>query len=197
MYSRYTEFTFAPTDRQAVVDFWEHVAIPSASRQPGWRAAYVLESDEVGGVLRTVTLWDTTADFERYQASAEHAELGRGIRDSGLSIVARDGLEALQAVTASGPVLRITRARFDPTRQVDAATYWRETGGPMMRAAPGCMHAEAYWADEGNEFTLVAEWASREDAERFLASPDHRAFGAAMDALSSAVSERIVGDRIS
>lgn len=196
MYSRYTEFHFDPDDRDAVVHFWESIAIPSASQQPGWRAAYVLESDEQAGVLRTITLWNAAADFERYQASEEHDKLGQGIKGSGLSIVARDGLTALQAATASGPVLRVTRARFDPARQIEAAAYWRETGAPMMRSAAGCMRAEAYWADEGNEFTLVAEWASREDAERFLTSPDHRAFGAAMDALSSTVSERIVGDRI-
>jgi quinol monooxygenase YgiN len=157
----------------------------------------VLESEETPGVLRTFTLWDAQADFDRYRASDEHVTLGTGIRDSGLRTAVRDGLTARFGASAGGPLLRVTRARFDAARVAEAAAYWRDTGGPMMRRAPGCRRADAFWAGEtGTEFTLVAEWASTEDAQRFLASPDHKAFGAAMDALGSSVFERIVGDLI-
>jgi heme-degrading monooxygenase HmoA len=196
MYARYTEFQFDARDRDAVLRFWETVALPSASRQPGWQAAYVLESDESEGVLRTFTLWDEPADFHRYRSSEEHAALGEGIRSSGLRIVVRDGLESRFMATSAGPLLRVTRARFDPARVADAAAYWRDAGGPMMRRAQGCRRAEGYWAGDGSEFVLVAEWASREAADAFLAGPDHRAFGAAMDELGSTVFDRIVGDHV-
>jgi quinol monooxygenase YgiN len=196
MYARYTEFEFDPADRERVLRFWEEVALPSASRQPGWRAAWVLESDEREGALRTFTLWDDPADFERYRASDEHAVLGAGIRDSGLRTVAREGLWARHGATAAGPLVRVTRARFPAERLDEAAAFWRETGGPMRRRAPGCLRAEAFWAGEGDEFTLVAEWASPEAAQRFLDGPDHRAFAAAMDELGSVVVERVVGGRI-
>jgi heme-degrading monooxygenase HmoA len=198
MYARYTKFQFDPADREAMLRFWETIAIPSASRQPGWRGAYVLDSEATSGLLRTFTLWDGPADFERYKASDEHSTLGAGIRDTGLTITERDGLVARFAAisTTSAPLLRITRARFGPDQAPGAADYWRTTGGPMMRRAPGCLGAEAYWAGDGTEFVLVAAWASREDAERFLEGPDHRAFGAAMDELGSVILERIVGDRI-
>jgi quinol monooxygenase YgiN len=198
MYSRYTEFRFQPSDREDVLAFWETTALPSASAQPGWRAAYVLESLESDGegVLRTFTLWDERADFERYRAAPEHDRLGAGIRASGLRITERDGLDVPYSATSGGPLLRITRARFAPEQREAAAAYWTETGAALMRAAPGCLRADAYWADDGTGFTLIAEWAGRDDAERFLSGPEHRAFGAAMDALGSEVVERIVGERI-
>jgi quinol monooxygenase YgiN len=198
MYARYTEFQFDPADRDAMLRFWETIAIPSASRQAGWRAAYVLDSEETEGLLRTFTLWDGQADFERYKASDEHTTLGAGIRESGLRTATRDGLAARFTASAATnvPLLRVTRARFPTDKVADAAEFWRTTGGPMMRRAPGCLGAEAYWAGDGTEFVLVAAWASREEAEGFLTGPDHRAFGAAMDDLGSKVLERIVGDRI-
>lgn len=198
MYSRYTEFRFEPAGREGVLAFWETVALPSAAAQPGWRAAYILESLEAEGegVLRTFTLWDERADFERYRSAPEHDRLGAGIRDSGLRITERDGLDVPFSATSGGPLLRITRARFAPEKREAAAAYWRGTGASLMRAAPGCLRADAYWAGEGDGFTLIAEWASREDADRFLSGPDHQAFGAAMDALGSEVVERIVGERI-
>jgi heme-degrading monooxygenase HmoA len=146
MYSRYTEFQFDADRRDDVYRFWETIAVPSAQRQPGWRAAYILASDEQAGVLRTITVWDAPEDFQRYYASPEHQVLGDGIRASGLRGVARDGLDA--------------------------------------------------WFGEPGEFILLAEWASQEDADRFLTGPDHKAFGAAMDAFGSVVHDRIVGDRI-
>jgi quinol monooxygenase YgiN len=195
MYARYTEFQFDAQSRDAVMDFWATIAVPSASRQPGWRAAYILESDETAGVLRTVTLWDAPEDFQRYYTSDEHQVLGAGIKASGLKGVARDGLVARFAATAAGPLFRITRADFAPERQVEVEAFWRETGRPMMLAADGCLSAEAFWAAPGR-FTLVAEWRSAEHAHAFLTGPDHHAFGASMDALGSTIAERIVGERI-
>jgi heme-degrading monooxygenase HmoA len=195
MYARYTEFQFDAPSRDAVMVFWRTVAVPSASRQPGWRAAYILESDETAGVLRTVTLWDAPEDFQRYYTSDEHQVLGAGIKGSGLRGVARDGLQARFAATAAGPLFRITRAVFPPERSVAVETFWRETGRPMMLAAEGCLRAEAFWAAPG-AFTMVAEWRSQEHATAFLTGPDHGSFGAAMDALGSQIAERIVGDRI-
>ena len=53
-----------------------------------------------------------------------------------------------------------------------------------------------YWGAEPGEFILLAEWVSPEAAQAFLTGPDHKAFGAAMDAFGSVVGDRIVGDRI-
>lgn len=199
MYSRYTEFQFDADRRDDVYRFWETIAVPSAARQTGWRAAYILASDEQAGVLRTITIWESAADFERYYSSPEHQVLGAGIKASGLRGVARDGLDTWFGEVAPapvGPLLRITRARIDPDHVDAAATYWREQGGPLMRAADGCLRADAYWGAEPGEFLLVAEWTSMEAAGAFLSGLQHKAFGAAMDTYGSVVSDRIVADRI-
>jgi quinol monooxygenase YgiN len=199
MYSRYTEFQFDADRRDDVYRFWQTVAVPSAARQPGWRAAYILASDEQDGVLRTFTVWDSADDFQRYYASPEHQVLGAGIKASGLRGVARDGLDAWfgeVAPPAAAPLLRVTRARIDAEHVDAASSYWREQGGPLMRAAEGCLRADGYWGAEAGEFILIAEWASQAAAQAFLSGPDHKAFGAAMDAFGSVVSDRIVGDRI-
>ncbi len=199
MYSRYTEFQFDADRRDDVYRFWETIAVPSAQRQPGWRAAYILASDEQAGVLRTITLWDAAEDFQRYFSSPEHQVLGDGIRASGLRGVARDGLEAWFGAVApepTGPLVRVTRARIDPDKVAEASRFWREEGGPMMRRAAGCVRADGYWGGEPGEFILLAEWASQEEADRFLTGPNHKAFGKAMDAFASTVTDRIVGERI-
>jgi heme-degrading monooxygenase HmoA len=195
MYARYTEFEFDAASRDAVIDFWRTIAVPSASRQPGWRAAYILESDETAGVLRTLTLWDAPEDFQRYYSSDEHQVLGAGIKASGLRGKARDGLDAWFAATAAGALVRITRAAFPAEATAAVEAFWRETGRPMMLAAEGCLRAEAFWAAPG-QFTLVAEWRSAEHAQAFLTGPEHKGFGASMDALGSTITERIVGDRL-
>ncbi len=199
MYSRYTEFQFDADRRDDVFRFWEEVGVPSAAAPAGWRAAYILASDEQAGVLRTITVWDDAADFERYYASAEHEVLGAGIKGSGLRGVARDGLTAWFGEVAAdpvAPVLRVTRAQID-VELVEAATaFWRGQGGPLMRGAAGCLRADAYWGAAPGEFILVAEWASAEAAQAFLSGADHQAFGAAMNEFGSVVSDRIVGDRI-
>lgn len=196
MYARYTEFEFDPAARDAALRFWEAIALPSASRQPGWRAAYVLESEEHAGRLRTVTLWEEETDFERYRTSEDHALLGAGIQESGLRIVDREGLRVREAATSTGPLLRVTRAHIPAERSADVAAYWRDTGGPMMRRALGCRRAEAFLDGEGQGFTVLAEWASEEHARTFLESPEHGAFAAAMDKLGSVVQERITGRHI-
>lgn len=199
MYSRYTEFQFDADRRDDVYRFWEEVAVPSAATQPGWRAAYILASDEQAGLLRTITLWDDAADFERYYASPEHQVLGAGIKGSGLRGVARDGLTAWFGAVAPGPVaplVRVTRAQIDAEQTEAASTFWREQGGPLMRGAVGCLRADAYWGAAPGEFILVAEWASAEAAQAFLSGTDHHAFGASMNEFGSVVSDRIVGDRI-
>jgi quinol monooxygenase YgiN len=199
MYSRYTEFQFDADRRDDVHRFWETIAVPSAARQPGWRAAYILASEEQPGVLRTITVWESPEDFQRYYTSPEHQVLGDGIRASGLRGVARDGLDAWFGETApeaAGPLLRVTRAQVDPDKVAEATRFWRDEGGPMMRRAPGCLRADGYWGAEPGEFILLAEWASQDAATAFLQGPDHTAFGAAMDAFGSVVQDRIVGDRI-
>lgn len=80
MYARYTEFEFDVPDRERVLAVWTDLGIPGISRQPGWRGATILESDEQPGTLRLVTLWDSQADFERYYTAPEHQDLSAAIR---------------------------------------------------------------------------------------------------------------------
>lgn len=95
MYSRYSAFVFDEADRKKVLDFWEGFGVPSASRQEGFRGALILESAETPGRIRTVTVWESKEDFDRYYASDEHRKLGAAIRESGLKIDDRDGLNVL------------------------------------------------------------------------------------------------------
>jgi quinol monooxygenase YgiN len=195
MYARYTEFEFDAQDRERVLAVWSEVGIPSASRQPGWRGATILESEEQPGLLRLVTLWDSPADFERYYTGPEHDGLSAAIKGSGMRGRVRDGLTAHHAATPSGSLVRITRATV-PAAQVDAVSaWWREEGRPITLRATGCLRAEAYWSEPGR-FELVVSWTDRAAARAFLEGPDHARFKAAMESMGCSVVERIVGDRI-
>lgn len=196
MYSRYTTFSFDEADRQRVLDFWEQIAVPSASRQEGWRGALILESVESAGRLRTATLWESKEAFDCYYASDEHKTLGAAIREARLHVDDRDGLDVLFDARPGGGILRITQARVKPDRIDDVAAYWRSTGCSLINRQPGCLRAEAYWGAEPGHFNLVIEWRSLADAERFLTGDDHKAFGAALDECVTEVFGRTVLERI-
>lgn len=181
MYSRYTSFHFDEANRKAVLDFWENVGVPSAGRQEGWRGGLIVESVETPGKLWTVTLWESEEDFDRYYASDEHQELGAGIRNSGLKVEDRDGLNVLSDARPKGGALRITRARVKPDRIGEVEAYWRSTGCSLVRRQPACLRADAYWDSGSDDFVLVLEWRAVSDAERFIASDEHREFAAGLD----------------
>ena len=195
MYARYTEMEFDPDDRERVLAVWSEVGIPSISRQPGWRGATILESEESAGVLRMVTVWDSQSDFERYYAAPEHVDLSAAIKGSGMRGKVRDGLTAHHVATPAGSLVRITRGEVDPAQTDAVATWWREEGRPMTQEAPGCLRAEAYWSEAGR-FELVVAWTDRAAAQAFLKGPAHARFKESMDGMGCRVVERIVGDRI-
>jgi quinol monooxygenase YgiN len=195
MYARYTEFEFDAADRERVLAVWSEIGIPSASRQPGWRGATILESEDTPGLLRLVTLWESRDDFERYYALPEHGPLTAAIKGSGMRGRARDGLNALHAATAPGSLVRVTRGRVDPAQTEAVAAWWRAEGKPMTLEAPGCLRAEGYWSEPGR-FELVVHWTDRDAAKAFLEGPAHARFKASMDGMGCAVVERIVADRI-
>ena len=195
MYARYTEFEFDADDRDRVLAAWEEVGIPSASQQPGWRGATILESQDNPGLLRLVTLWESPEDFERYYAAPEHIGLSEAIKSSGMRGRVRDGLIAHHAATPAGSLVRITRGAVDPGQTDAVAAWWRSDGKPLTLEAPGCLRAEAYWSEPGR-FELVVHWTDREAAKAFLEGPLHARFKASMDALGCSVVERIVGERI-
>lgn len=196
MYARYTEIEFDVQDRERVLEVWERIGLPSAVRQQGFRGSYILESEDTPGTLRLLTLWDAPEDFERYYTGEEHVGLSAAIKAAGMRGVKRDGMRARFHATRPGGLVRITRAAFEPSQVDAAAEFWRETGASLMRSAPGCLRADAYRGTTPGEFILLAEWSSQDDADRFLTGPDHKAFGARMDALTSTVTDRIVGERI-
>jgi quinol monooxygenase YgiN len=195
MYARYTEFEFDADDRDRVLAVWSEVGIPSASRQPGWRGATILESQDTPGLLRLVTLWESAADFERYYSAPEHVGLSDAIKGSGMRGRLRDGLTAHHVATAAGSLVRVTRGEVDPERADDVAEWWRQEGRPLTQEAPGCLRAEAYWSAPGR-FELVVAWTDRDAAQAFLDGPAHARFRTSMDAMGCRVVERIVGDRI-
>jgi heme-degrading monooxygenase HmoA len=195
MYARYTEMEFDTDQRQQVLAVWRDIGVPSASRQPGWRGAIILESEEDDGRLRMVTLWDTQTDFENYYTGTEHEALSAAIKGAGMRGKVRDGLTAHHVATPAGGIIRITRATVPPERTGEVEDYWRATGKPLHDGAHGCIRAEAYWSEPGR-FELVVAWASREHAQAFLDGPRHAEFKASMDGMGSTPTDRIVGERI-
>ena len=195
MYARYTEFEFDAEDRERVLAVWSEVGIPSASRQPGWRGATILESEDTPGLLRLVTLWDGPADFERYYSAPEHVGLSEAINGSGMRGKVRDGLIAHHVAAPPGSIVRVTRGEVDPANTDAVAAWWRDEGRPLTVEAPGCLRAEAYWSAPGR-FELVVAWTDRDAAQTFLDGPAHGRFKASMDGMGCRVVERIVGDRI-
>ncbi len=193
MYSRYTSFHFDEGNRKAVLDFWENVGVPSAGRQEGWRGGLIVESVEPPGRLRAGTLWESKEDFDRYYASDEHKVLGAGIRKSGLKIEDRDGLHVLSDARPKGGVLRVTRARVKPDRTDEVEAYWRSTGSSLIRRQPACLRADAFWDSGSGDFVLVLEWRAVSDAERFIASDEHREFASGLeDAIGEIVDRQML-----
>ena len=179
-YSRYTAFGLDADDRDRALAFWHDVGVPSASTQPGFRLAVILESEETPGRLRTLTVWDRREDFDAYYASDDHQVLGAAIKASGLRVEERDGLSALHVVRPPVGHLRVTEAEL-PASAVDRVrAYWRDEGRALLLRQPGCLRAEAYLAGDPARFVVAIGWRSEAHADAFRAHPDHRAFGAGL-----------------
>jgi heme-degrading monooxygenase HmoA len=179
-YSRYTAFGLDEDDRERALAFWQDVGVPSASAQPGFRLAAILESDEAPGRLRTITVWDRREDFDAYYASDDHQVLGAAIKASGLRVEDRDGLRALHVVNAPVGHLRVTEAELPPAAVDSARTFWHEAGRALLLRQPGCLRAEAYVAGDPQRLVVAIAWRSEADADAFRAHPDHHAFGAGL-----------------
>jgi heme-degrading monooxygenase HmoA len=175
-YSRYTAFGLDADDREHALEFWQQIGVPSASSQPGFRLAVILESDETPGRLRTITVWDRREDFDAYYASEEHQRLGAAIKGSGLRVEERDGLVALHVAPARVGHLRVIEADL-PADAVDRVrTFWREHGRSLLQRQPGCLRAEAFVRAEPQRLVVSIGWRSEDDAEAFRDHPDHHAF---------------------
>ncbi len=175
-YSRYTAFAVDAADRDRARAFWREVGVPSATSQPGFRLAVILESEESPGRLRTVTVWDRREDFDAYYASDEHQTLGAGIKGSGMRVEDRDGLRALHVAPARVGHLRVTEADLPPEAVERVRRYWHEEGMSLLRRQPGCVSADAYVAADPDRLVVVIGWRTEQDAEAFRDRPDHRAF---------------------
>lgn len=174
MYCRYTSFAFDGQDRSAVVDFWDRHGAPLAARQPGFRGALVMESEERDATLRTLTLWRGQRDFQSFSSSPDHAPVTAGIRDSGMSVIDRDGLTVLHDVRPRAGEVRCIRCRVHDGATAGLREFWQTTAKRAVERAPGCIKAEAFVDPQRLEFVLMVWWRTHEDAERFRLSGEHR-----------------------
>ncbi len=69
-------------------------------------------------------------------------------------------------------LVRVLTMRVNPDRLQDWLRYTREIGFPGMRAQPGCRGVwRLHQADAGTTYQVVTVWDSKDDLDRFRASP--------------------------
>jgi heme-degrading monooxygenase HmoA len=181
MYSRYSSFSFKEDDRQNVVDFWINVGAPFICDKQGFRGNYIALSEDNPGKLKAITIWDSKEDFERTFLSEGHDNLLKALKETGMTIDDRDGLNVLIDSRKSTGSLRVIKLQLKPNKTEDAVNYWKSTGEQLINSQPGCMRAEAFKEPETDYLVISILWASTSDAKRFTDSEEHRKFASGMD----------------
>lgn len=181
MYSRYTAFSFEETDKEKVVDFWENTGIPFVAQKPGFRGNYIAFSEDNPGKLKTFTLWDTKEDFERLFSSKDHENMIKALKETGMEINDRDGLNVFNDSRPSVGTLRVIKVRLKPDKSDDAVHFWKSIGKPLISSQPGCIRAEAFKEPKTDSLVVSILWTSPSDADRFLETEEHKEFAAGMD----------------
>jgi len=181
MYSRYTAFYFDETDKKKVVDLWENEGVPFICHKPGFRGNYIGFSEENPGKLKAITVWDSKEDFDQLYLSEGHDNMLKALKDTGMKIDDRDGLNVLIDSRISTGILRVIKVQLKSDKTEEAVNYWKSTGEQLISSQPGCIRAEAF-KEPGTDYLVVSIlWASNSDAKRFMDSEEHKEFASGMD----------------
>jgi quinol monooxygenase YgiN len=72
-------------------------------------------------------------------------------------------------------ILRHVIVRVSPDLAGEVERLWKEQCAPLMLRRPGCLREELLRCrEEPGEYISVAEWASQEAIDAYLASEEHR-----------------------
>jgi len=71
-------------------------------------------------------------------------------------------------------IIRHVIVQAPVTRSGEIERLWKRDCAPLMIQQPGCVREELLRClDDPSEFVSVAEWASQDAIDRYLASPAH------------------------
>jgi len=173
MYCRYTSMSFDPADRVTVKQFWDEVGGPVVAIEEGFQGGLVMESVDAPGVMRAVTIWRDSDDFNSFSASLRHAPVIEGIRATSMSTTERDGMNVMLFVEPVASEIRIIRCQVAEGQVESLRNFWHLEGRALVENAPGCIKADAL-IDEGNlQALIVFHWRTVEAAEAFRNSDIH------------------------
>lgn len=93
--------------------------------------------------------------------------------------------------------VRISTIQCDPAHRNEVERLWLQESLPSARAQKGNLGARAYRSLENpGQLIMVGEWASVEEADAYLRSPEHDALVAKYGTLIQGIVSRIVGELI-
>lgn len=198
MYARYSTLAFDAERREEVIDHFRREGTSGPSGRRGWRGSCLLEPDAPGEV-RTLTLWDSAEDFERFHAGPANGGIDREFARLGLRVAERGGASTVLPPALVGGHVRVVAVRIDAGRREEVERFWRGRGRALVLRQPGAVRAEAYWAEGGpttTEATIIMEWADRAAAVAFVSGADHAEFAAGMGTAPGDTTHRRELDRI-
>jgi len=93
--------------------------------------------------------------------------------------------------------IRVSILEVDPARIADVERLWLHESLPHARSQEGNLGAKAFRSVENpGQIILVGEWASVEEADAYLRSPEHDELVVKYGALIRGISQRFVGELI-
>ncbi len=93
--------------------------------------------------------------------------------------------------------VRITVLEFDPADADIVMRFWKEKSRPSALAQEGNLGASAYRVTHtSGRMIMVGEWATVEQAERYIKSPEHDALNAGLAPYLKGSLVRYVGESI-
>ncbi|HZT67123.1 MAG TPA: hypothetical protein VFA11_15145 [Acidimicrobiales bacterium] len=166
MHARAVTFRGA-TDIDAGLDLVREQVIPMLKQQKGYRGISV-SADRAGGVVGVLTMWDTEADRDASESSAEKARQ-EAARVVGGEISVETFEHIVQELAgeppSAGSPLTIMPISMDPSKVDDNIAFFQSTVAPEIKATPGFRALRLLINRQSGRGVVGTVWAN-EDSRR-------------------------------
>lgn len=174
MHTRVLTFTGAKNIDDGIA-FAREKAAPVLREQKGYRG-FSVSADRAGGVLGTLSLWDTEADAE-----ASFGALA-GIREEALDVIGGELtvdsfeqiVEEVAAPPPPGAALMVTRISMDPAKIDENLAFFKSEIVPRIKASPGFLALRNMIDRKTGRGLVGSAWADQDAMKQAAAEAQAR-----------------------
>ena len=164
------------TDIDAGLAFIREEVLPQLQQQSGFRGLSA-SGDRAAGKVTVLSMWETEADLEASESTADKARGSAvGVMGGEASVERYEQTAWEVANTPPGPgaKLHIRHIKMDPARVDDNLVYFRQNVAPEIKSAPGFLGLRQLIDRSTGEGRVGTLWVDNESMDNALAAAAQR-----------------------